>query len=57
MYKCSKCSLAVIVLPNIEPIKACKCEAPIIAEMKAHATGQGGVLKMKQWLDSQDSKI
>lgn len=35
MYYCSKCKLAVIVLPNTEPIKPCKCNAPIIAEMKA----------------------
>jgi hypothetical protein len=34
-YHCDKCKLAVIVLPNADPIKACKCEAPIIAEMVA----------------------
>lgn len=43
MYKCSECGLAVIVLPNEKPIKACKCEAPIIVEMEATATGKGGV--------------
>lgn len=44
-YKCSKCNLAVIVLPNAEPIKACKCEAAIVAEMSATASGHGGLIK------------
>lgn len=35
MYKCSKCNLAVIVLPNEEPIKACNCNAPIIADIRS----------------------
>lgn len=43
MYKCSKCNLAVIVLPNTEPIKACKCDAPIIAEMSATVNVKVGV--------------
>lgn len=34
-YYCAECKLAVIVLPDTEPIKACKCEAPIVAEMEA----------------------
>lgn len=42
-YKCSECNLAVIVLPNEEPIKACTCKAPIIAEMEAQATAKGGL--------------
>lgn len=42
-YKCSECDLAVIVIENEEPIKACTCEAPIIAEMTAEATAKGGL--------------
>lgn len=38
-YYCSKCKLAVIVLPNKGPIKACKCDAPIFAEMSAQSKG------------------
>lgn len=34
-YYCEKCKLAVIVLHNQEPIKACKCKAAIIADMEA----------------------
>jgi len=44
-YRCSKCGLAVIVLPNQEPIKACKCEASIIAEAQSTAHGHGGIKK------------
>jgi hypothetical protein len=43
MYKCSKCNLAVIVLEGKEPIKACKCNAPIIADMTATVKAQMGV--------------
>ena len=42
-YKCSECGLAVIVLPNEAPIKACKCEGSIIAEMQADAIIHGGL--------------
>lgn len=42
-YKCAECELAVIVLLNEEPIKACTCEAPIIAEMEAQAVVHGGL--------------
>lgn len=35
MYHCKKCKLAVIVLPDGKVFKACKCEAPIIANMEA----------------------
>jgi hypothetical protein len=34
-YYCSKCGTAVIVVPNEKPIKACKCNAPIHANMEA----------------------
>lgn len=42
-YKCAQCGLAVIVLAGEEPIKACTCEAAIIAEMEAEATAKGGL--------------
>jgi hypothetical protein len=38
-YYCSKCKLAVIVFPGKEPIRACRCEAPIFAEMSAQPKG------------------
>jgi hypothetical protein len=41
-YSCSGCGLAVIVYEG-ETIKACKCEAPIIASMTAQAKGVGGL--------------
>jgi hypothetical protein len=34
-YYCSKCKMAVVVLPNQKPIKACKCVAPIHTNMEA----------------------
>lgn len=43
MYKCSKCNLAVIVLPDTPPIKACTCEAPITVDMAAQAFIKGGL--------------
>lgn len=42
-YKCSKCGLAIIILPEQQPIKACKCESSIIAEMTSVAQGHGGI--------------
>lgn len=35
-YSCSKCELAVLVLPDQEPVKGCKCEAPVIAHCSAN---------------------
>jgi len=35
MYHCKKCKLAVVVTPAGEVFKACKCEAPVIADMTA----------------------
>jgi hypothetical protein len=32
---CAKCKLAVVELPNKEIVKACQCDAPIVAEMEA----------------------
>lgn len=43
MYKCSKCGLSVIIIKDEKPIKACKCEASIIAEMSAVTIGKGGL--------------
>jgi DNA-directed RNA polymerase subunit RPC12/RpoP len=35
-YVCSNCGMAVIVIPNEKPIKACKCEnTTIVANMEA----------------------
>lgn len=45
MYKCSKCGMAVIVVPNHAPIKACKCEAAILADLTAVTKGVGGIKK------------
>ncbi len=42
-YYCSSCGLAVIVLPEQEPIKACKCEAPIYANAESRLNGTGGL--------------
>lgn len=43
MYKCSKCGLAVIVIKDEKPIKACNCNAPIISDMSAVTVGKGGL--------------
>jgi hypothetical protein len=37
-YYCEKCKLAVIVLPGEKPIRACNCQAPIVAAMTATVT-------------------
>lgn len=42
MYRCSKCSLPVVVLPNLI-VRQCECVAPIIAEMQSVLAGKGGV--------------
>ena len=42
-YYCKECGTAVIVLKDSEPIKACKCDAPIIVEMQAEATASAGL--------------
>lgn len=43
MYRCSKCGLGVIIVKDEKPIKACKCNAPIIVDISATATGNGGL--------------
>jgi hypothetical protein len=42
-YYCSKCKLAVIVLPNFEVIRACECGVAIYAEMSAQPKGISNV--------------
>ncbi len=32
-YYCSECKLLVVMIPEQEPIKGCKCKAAIIAEI------------------------
>jgi len=42
MYRCSKCSTPVVVLPGLV-VRQCECAAPIIAEMRSVLAGKGGV--------------
>jgi len=47
-YTCTQCGLTVVVDDAISPdnlaaIKACGCEAPIIAEIAADMAGTGGM--------------
>jgi len=45
-YSCSECEMAVIVIPDEKPIKACKCEgATIIANMEATVIRASGGIK------------
>ena len=45
-YSCSKCGMAVIVIPNEKTIKACKCEgATIVANMEATVIRASGGVK------------
>lgn len=41
-YCCKACGMAVIVLPDQAPIRACACNATIIANMDAVVTEHGG---------------
>jgi len=34
-YKCSKCGLPVMVIPDRKPLKICNCDAHIIVSLKA----------------------
>ena len=43
LYVCSKCGLSVIVTPEGTVIRACTCEAPIVANLSAGLAGKGGV--------------
>jgi len=40
MYHCEKCKLPVLVTKEGKVIKACKCEATVIADMKATVYSQ-----------------
>jgi len=42
-YECAGCGLAVIVLPDHEPIRACSCDAAILANASAALAGRGGI--------------
>jgi hypothetical protein len=42
IYQCSKCGLAVIVTPEGTIIRACTCNAPIVANLSAGLAGKGG---------------
>jgi len=42
MY-CSECGLTVIVLSDARIVKACECDAPIIAEMEATVKQQSSL--------------
>lgn len=41
-FTCKACGKAVKVEDG-KPVRDCKCDAPVIAHLKAHATGEGGV--------------
>lgn len=43
MYRCAECGMAVIILEGHDPIKACTCSAPILAEASVTLVGKGGV--------------
>lgn len=43
MYRCSSCGLAVIVLPDHEPIRACLCDGTIVCELQANLAGMSDV--------------
>lgn len=42
-YTCKQCGLAVLVRPGHEPLRACDCKAPIVANVTAQAHGTGGL--------------
>lgn len=44
-YTCGKCGISVIVVPNEKPLKACKCKAPIVANMEATVIRNTGGIK------------
>lgn len=47
MYSCSKCGRGVLVMvdgkPLPKPIRACNCNATIVANMDSKIEGKGGV--------------
>lgn len=38
-YYCADCLLAVIVVPDLPPIRGCACAGPIVAEASAVLEG------------------
>lgn len=45
-YSCSNCGMAVIVIPDEKPIKACKCKnATVVANMEATVIRNTGGIK------------
>jgi DNA-directed RNA polymerase subunit RPC12/RpoP len=46
-YKCSKCGASVVVTPDSKVIAICKCQAAIVADMRAVAVGRGGLVGKK----------
>jgi DNA-directed RNA polymerase subunit RPC12/RpoP len=34
-YKCESCGINVLIFKDKEPLKPCKCDAPIIVNVKA----------------------
>lgn len=50
-YTCSACGLAVLVLPDQEPIRACRCHekgAGIVASISAVTRGVGAFARQNQ---------
>lgn len=43
-YTCAQCGKS-LPIANGAPQRACSCNAPIIAHLKAHATGAGSMAK------------
>lgn len=43
LYACGGCGLAILILPDVAPIRACQCDAPIVANLTASLEGQGGI--------------
>jgi hypothetical protein len=43
MYACAECGRAVIVVEGHAPIKACECEAAILATASVSLAGAGRV--------------
>lgn len=42
-YVCKACGLAVLVRPGHEPLRACACKDPIVAQCSAAAHGSAGL--------------
>jgi hypothetical protein len=50
-YRCANCNRAVVVLPGCDPIKACKCDSAITANMSASTYGTGAMQKIKEYFE------